>query len=254
MKQKLVQYFLREIVKKNWDLRALDARLVETLRARHSLPSGISSVDDQPGTPSDRLLDLAAAVIPVARGIQFPTSLFSGRPAPPPWWNLWPGEHYRLLAALVTCLRPRRVIEIGTFTGLSSLAMRPFLEPGSVLTTFDIIPWDRVPGTYLTQADFDKETFVQEIADLGSFEAAQRFSPQLREAGLLFIDAAKDGVLEQNFLDNFEKIGLKRGTILVFDDIRIWAMLRIWRSIRRPKLDFTSFGHWTGTGLLEWDS
>ena len=28
--------------------------------------------------------------------------------------------------------------------------------------------------------------------------------------------------------------------------------LRIWRAIARPKLDVTSFGHWTGTGLVEW--
>jgi hypothetical protein len=29
-------------------------------------------------------------------------------------------------------------------------------------------------------------------------------------------------------------------------------MLAIWRRIRRPKLDFTSFGHFTGTGLVLW--
>jgi hypothetical protein len=39
---------------------------------------------------------------------------------------------------------------------------------------------------------------------------------------------------------------------LVFDDIRIWNMLRIWREIVRPKLDLTSFGHWTGTGIVDW--
>lgn len=40
--------------------------------------------------------------------------------------------------------------------------------------------------------------------------------------------------------------------ILVFDDIRAWNMLAIWREIRMPKLDLTSFGHWSGTGLVDW--
>lgn len=38
----------------------------------------------------------------------------------------------------------------------------------------------------------------------------------------------------------------------LFDDIRVWNMLAIWRGIRRPKLDLTSFGHWSGTGLVDY--
>jgi hypothetical protein len=38
----------------------------------------------------------------------------------------------------------------------------------------------------------------------------------------------------------------------MFDDIRLWNMLRTWRTINRPKLDLTSFGHWSGTGLVDW--
>ena len=29
-------------------------------------------------------------------------------------------------------------------------------------------------------------------------------------------------------------------------------MLRTWRGIERPKFDATSFGHFTGTGLVDW--
>ena len=41
---------------------------------------------------------------------------------------------------------------------------------------------------------------------------------------------------------------------IVFDDIRLWNMLRIWHGIRRPKLDMVSFGHWSGTGWFDWDA
>ena len=43
-----------------------------------------------------------------------------------------------------------------------------------------------------------------------------------------------------------------RPPIGVFDDIRQWTMLAIWRAVQRPKLDLTSFGHWSGTGLIDW--
>jgi hypothetical protein len=40
--------------------------------------------------------------------------------------------------------------------------------------------------------------------------------------------------------------------IVIFDDIRLMSMVYIRRSIDKPKLDITSFGHWSGTGLVEW--
>jgi hypothetical protein len=66
------------------------------------------------------------------------------------------------------------------------------------------------------------------------------------------VDAAKDGKLERRLLDQFESVGLKRGALVVFDDIRLWNMLEIWRTIARPKLDVTSIGHWSGTGMVDW--
>jgi hypothetical protein len=37
----------------------------------------------------------------------------------------------------------------------------------------------------------------------------------------------------------------------MFDDTRLWSMLRFWRQLPYPKMDLTSFGHWSGTGLVE---
>jgi predicted O-methyltransferase YrrM len=44
----------------------------------------------------------------------------------------------QLLRMLVQMIRPRLVIEIGTFTGYSALAMASALEPGAKLHTFEI--------------------------------------------------------------------------------------------------------------------
>jgi hypothetical protein len=42
--------------------------------------------------------------------------------------------------------------------------------------------------------------------------------------------------------------------LVVFDDIRVMNMVATWRRIARPKLDLTSFGHWSGTGLIDWNA
>ena len=44
----------------------------------------------------------------------------------------------RVLAMLVHMIRPRRVLEIGTFTGYSTLSMASALEPGAELHTIEI--------------------------------------------------------------------------------------------------------------------
>ena len=33
--------------------------------------------------------------------------------------DIWPGEHYRLLAGMIKSMRPNRIVEFGTFTGRS---------------------------------------------------------------------------------------------------------------------------------------
>ena len=76
---------------------------------------------------------------------------------------------------------------------------------------------------------------------------AQRFA----EADLIFLDGPKDGYFEARFLANLLSMKLQPHALLVLDDIRLWNMLRIWRDLPPPKLDMTSFGHWSGTGFVE---
>jgi predicted O-methyltransferase YrrM len=219
--------------------------------ARHWEYSAIFSADDEPGRPSERLVDVALEAIRAARRISLST-LSARLPGPPYYPDIWPGEHYRLLAALVAVLAPSTVIEIGTATGLSALAMKATLPPGGRVTTFDIVPWRDYPGTVLTDADFTDGRLEQHVDDLTTTEAAARRLALLRSAALIFIDAAKDGVQEQRFIDNLLVTPFTAPPIVVFDDIRVWNMLRIWRELSLPKLDLTSFGHWSGTGLVDW--
>jgi hypothetical protein len=37
---------------------------------------------------------------------------------------------------------------------------------------------------------------------------------------------------------------------VVVDDIRLLEMVQLWRDLPYDKIDATSLGHWSGTGLL----
>jgi predicted O-methyltransferase YrrM len=219
-------------------------------KARHGEKSMIFSADDE-ARPSDRLIDVALQAVSEARHVSL-THLDERLPAPPYWPSVWPGEHYRLLAALARVLAPKTVIEIGTATGLSALAVLAGLPAGGRVVTFDLVPWREYPGTVLNDEDFADGRLTQHLDDLSTTEGMAKHRELIADAGLLFVDAAKDGKQEQRFLDLFDTIEFRNAPIVVFDDIRQWRMLRTWREVRRPKLDLTSFGHWSGTGLVDY--
>lgn len=92
----------------------------------------------------------------------------------------------KLLTMLVQMLRPRRVLEIGTFTGYSALCMAAGLEEGAELHTTE--PDDELQP--LAQSFFDRSPHGSKIhLHIGS---ALDIAPQLgRTFDLVFIDGDK---------------------------------------------------------------
>jgi hypothetical protein len=230
------------------------------IAARRILISAVSSLHDSPGKPNEFLLTLGTNLIDQCRGEDLP--LLRERSAPE-WVFCWPGEHYRLLASVVSLLQPDKIVEIGTNTGLSTLAMYPRMTQNGRLWTFDIVPWkqvrvgmgrdERVHGSFLCDADFGGGRLCQVIGDLASEAIFAQRREILCNADLIFVDGPKDGLFERHLMQNFEKWELKKSCLVIFDDIRYWTMLAFWRAIARPKLDITSFGHFAGTGLVAWE-
>lgn len=223
------------------------------VNVRHAEYSMLFSADDDRSSPSDELISLAMDAIQSARRISL--DHVSVRMKSPPYYPaIWPGEHYRLLSGLVSVLRPKSVVEIGTAEGLSALSMKTTLPAESRITTFDLIDWRSYSGCCLRDSDFEDGRLVQHIDDLTKPSVISGYRLILEEADMIFVDAAKDGVMEEQLLENFDSISFKRNLLVVFDDIRLWKMLRVWRNISSPKLDVTSFGHWSGTGFVAWVS
>lgn len=216
------------------------------------LYSMILPVNGNESNASEYLMDVALSAIDKARRVTL-SDVTSRMKCPPRWPEYWPGEHYRLLAGLVDSLKPACVIEVGTYTGLSALSMKKYLPTDGVLTTFDIKKWNAFPDSCLRECDFEDGRLVQLIGDLSDPVIMSKHAALIAKAELIFVDAPKDGVFEKRFLQNLSAIEFPKAPLLIFDDIRLWNMLAIWQSIKCPKLDLTSFGHWAGTGLVAWD-
>ena len=227
---------------------ALKKVVKSPVSARHTEFTVISSMDDDISHPNQDLMKLSLEAISSANRADMSPLFNRARGG---WWelNVWPGEHYKILAGIASILKPKVVIDIGTLLGGSAIILKHF-APQAFVATFDIVPWYRFEKTLLSKADFN-DGFVQFIDDLSDYSQIVKHKAILESADLFFIDAAKDGLMEYKLLENFSKISLKKGAILVWDDIRLWNMLKLWRQIHYPKLDLTSFGHWTGTGIVQ---
>ena len=151
------------------------------------------------------------------------------------------------LVGLAEAWHAKNVVEIGTSAGTSALS---FIEAAEVerVTTFDLVSWSEFPFTLLTESDFTSklEQRLGDLADPTMFEAnAELF----RDADMVFVDGPKDGEFEYRFIPRLLALEPSRPRLLVFDDVRVISMMRLWRQFPLPKLDVGSFGHWSGTGI-----
>jgi predicted O-methyltransferase YrrM len=225
--------------------------IFDAVRARHKEFSIISALDDDPMVPSPRLIEIALAAAHAASALTL--TVLDGRPdGEERWYRQWPGEHYKLLAGLVATIKPKTVIEIGTYTGMGTLALKECLADDARLATFDLLPWTHFSQTWLRQEDFDDGRITQHTSNIAEPGVIERYHDLFSAAELIFIDAPKDGITEYKFVDALRRLKLDHEPVIVFDDIRVMNMIAFWRSLDCPKLDLTSFGHWSGTGLVDW--
>ena len=224
------------------------------LRAvRHSELSIICSADDD--VPSNEMfVDLSLRAVQDARAISLRDLAEKNKQLPDAiYFDVYPGTHYRLLQVLARNLTRRNIIEVGTFTGMSSACMLRGMPESCKLTTFDVISW-RQFGSHLEEEDFDSGRIAQVLEDLSDSSTFAKYLHLFNESELMFCDAPKDGVFEHKFLANLTRVKPTSTCILVLDDIRLLNMIDVWRAIKSPKLDLTSFGHWAGTGLVDLSS
>ena len=165
--------------------------------------------------------------------------------------NTFPGEHYRLLGGLVKNIEAKTIIDIGTFTGMSSKVFLDNTPQDALVHTFDVIEWQKF-DSHLKKIDFKNGRIKQYISDLSQKKEFKKYLELISISDLIFLDAPKDGRFEYRFLNLLSGVKLKqKNRLLIIDDIKFLNMLSLWRSINSPKIDATAFGHWSGTGIVD---
>ncbi|MFM8587575.1 MAG: O-methyltransferase [Bacteroidota bacterium] len=117
----------------------------------------------------------------------------------------------KFLSMVSRMIKPKRILEIGTLTGYSSLCLAEGLDPMGVLHTIEL----RSEDASIAQQFFDKSPFKQQIhLHVGN---AHEIIPQLKEKwDLIFVDAEKTGYI--NYYDTLINM-IQPGIFLLFDNV-----------------------------------
>ena len=160
------------------------------------------------------------------------------------------GEHYKLLSYLSSQLPAgSTVIDIGTFLGFSAVALAT--NPDVKVITYDIK--DLIPTNTLTLRDLPN--VQRRIGDCMRDFAMVGFVDKVK---LILMDVdPHDGVQERVMIDGIIKAGYKG--IMLLDDIYLNEdMASLWEWAKKKpgmkSMDVSQFGHWSGTGLLDFSN
>jgi predicted O-methyltransferase YrrM len=232
------------------ELKDLFIYAYNTLGARHQLPSIAASLDDTFNFYTQSLFATVLGAINIANSCRLEELNARNGPGPR-LYKVWPGEHYRLLYGLCKVLSPKLVIEIGTDVGMGAATLLAGMPKDAQLISFDMVPWTSYQTSWLHPDDFNSDRICQYTIDLRHQQNFQKVEQLFANADLIFFDGPKDILFERSVLGYIVDQRVKRRRILLFDDIRGPLVDKFWRDICFPKLDISSFGHWSGTGIVE---
>ena len=247
MDKNILDAFLEDLVQARNLYRYTARKVLKKSKIRHYEPSLIYSKED--ANPSHFLINMMADAIKLAAN----TELICGKRGLPDsqFLNVFPGEHYRLLNALIKVSGSKNIVEIGTATGMGTLALQEGIDDIKVVT-YDIIDWDKLPiPSHFDESDFKGGRISQVVGDLSDDTVFEQNIAVLNSADVIFMDAPKDDLFEYKMAEKFSMLRKKTFKLLIVDDIQFVNMIDFWRSISSPKLDVSSFGHWSGTGIVD---
>jgi hypothetical protein len=145
-------------------------------------------------------------------------------------------EHYKLLAFVASLFPSQTIYDIGTHFGGSSVALST--------TAHKVISYDIVEMKQLIVLPSNVEYKI------GDF----RKDPDVLNSPFIFVDVdPHDGIQERDFHSFF--LESKYKGIVLWDDIRAnREMHEWWSSIQESdtikKVDLSTLGHWSGTGMI----
>lgn len=181
-------------------------------------------------------------------------------------------EHYKLLSYVAQQFRKALFVDVGTYLGHSALALAadaPRL--GNRVITYDLAdhvaehlarhpppvqlhpPPVQHPGAQQQQPHKPETVRDAPGVDVRLRDCLPDLPTLATQAKVIMLDVTPhDGQFERTVITALTKHGF-RG-LLFLDDIRLNpAMELMWSWVPHKKLDLTSCGHWSGTGVVVFD-
>ena len=221
------------------------ARRSNRERESHELVACPPQSDISTAVPRESVAVVAAAITAaVEANLQEQASVFPLE-EDREWFALWPGEHYAFLDGLARVVQPDLVLDVGTYHGASALAMAPHAKK---IVTYDVVSLHEIGNAY-EDLTTDFPNVQQVIGDLQKQVFYKSHLELITKADLVLLDGPKDGVFEYSVVPRLIS-DMKKGSILILDDIRFANMVELWRSIDRPRVDVGCFAHSSGTGVV----
>jgi predicted O-methyltransferase YrrM len=157
--------------------------------------------------------------------------------------EIYPGVYYKILSLMVSRIKPRLSVEVGTLRGSGTICISNFSEK---TVTFDILPVTH----FASESVFAKNKNISQIlSDISDDQQYDKYEEFFKVADFIFIDGPKDGKFEKKVIPKVIK-SMKPSCILFIDDILFNNMVEVWHEIKEDKLDITNFGHWSGSGIV----
>ena len=152
-------------------------------------------------------------------------------------------ELYKLLLYISLQINCKTFVDIGTGYGFSALALS--IDDRKNVITYDIV--NKIPNDQMTILNKANISFkcMDYTEDLDQ--------DKLQNTDLIVLDIDHNGYYEQECIIFLEKNKYK-GLVLI-DSINLNPQMRnFWDNIKQTKIDVSSVGHWTGTGMVVFDT
>jgi 2-polyprenyl-3-methyl-5-hydroxy-6-metoxy-1,4-benzoquinol methylase len=154
-------------------------------------------------------------------------------------------QEYRLYSYLTTFFNNIKILDIGTNTGRSAIALSH--NPSNNVVSYDIVDHIKNPN-HIIYSKPNVEFRIKNVLD----DLTHEF---IKDVKIVMIDIDHFETIEKLILDRLQAIQFSG--IILLDDIKNhpdeytnMCMKRLWDNITHPKHDLTNYGHWSGTGIV----
>jgi predicted O-methyltransferase YrrM len=159
-----------------------------------------------------------------------------------------PNLYYQYLSCLVRAVKPDQILELGASIGVSTIMMATQMKEGAVLYSVDDASDYKEGPKDWSALDREYPNVIQVVGnDLDLSIYPKDFD--ISKTDILFIDTLHYGGQLMKELITYGPL-VKKGCIILMDDIRTNDMYQIWEGIKDDKIDLTYPCHYSGFGMV----